>query len=84
ITIGPDMQNNRYPKWDEVFTAESPEVIRGGRKVGELCGNPSHRFNWGLDYCYKLKNESRYKMEVVCEDTIPHNTMSIDFVVKKL
>jgi len=84
ITIGPDMQNSRYPKWDEVFTENDVEVKRGERKVNELKGNPSHRFDWGLDYCYKLKNESRYKTEVVCEDTIPHNTMSIDFVVKKL
>ena len=84
ITIGPDMQNNRYPKWDAVFTAESPEVISGERKVGELVGNPSHRFDWGLDFCHKLKNESKYEMDVVCEDTIPHNTMSIDFVVRKL
>ncbi len=84
ITIGPDMQNGRYPKWDEVFTETSPEVIRGERKVGEIVGNPSHRFNWGIDFCYKLKNESRYKTEVVCEDTIPHSTMSVDFVVRKL
>lgn len=84
VTIGPDMQNGRYPKWDEVFTESSPEVIRGERKAGEIVGNPSHRFNWGLDFCYKLKNESKYKTEVVCEDTIPHNTMSIDFVLKRL
>jgi predicted SAM-dependent methyltransferase len=32
ITIGPDMQNNRYPKWDAVFTAESPEVIKWRKK----------------------------------------------------
>ncbi len=84
VIIGPDMQNSRYPRWDEKFTAESPEVIKGERQVGELVGNPSHRFDWGLDFCYKLKNESRYKSEVVCEDTIPHDTMSIDFVIKKL
>ena len=78
------MQNNRYPKWDAIFTEESPEVINGERKVGELVGNPSHRFNWGLDFCHKLQNESRYKTELVCEDTIPHNTMSIDFVIRKL
>jgi len=84
VTIGPDMQSGRYPKWDEVFTSESLEVINGSRIVGELVGNPSHRFNWGIDFCYKLKNESKYKTEVVCEDTIPHNTMSIDFVIKKL
>jgi len=29
-------------------------------------------------------NESRYNMEVACEDTIPRNTMSIDCVFKKL
>ena len=82
VTIGPDMQNNRYPKWDEVFTEESPEVIKGERQIGDIVGNPSHRFNWGLDFCYKLKNESKYETEVVCEDTIPHTTMSIDFVIK--
>ena len=84
VTIGPDMQNNRYPQWDEKFTEESPEVIKGERQVGDTVGNPSHRFNWGLDYCHKLMNESKYKMEVACEDTIPHSTMSIDFVVRKI
>lgn len=84
VTIGPDMQNGRYPKWDEKFTAESPEVISGKRQIGETLGNPSHLFDWGLDFCYKLKNESAYKTEVVQEDTIPHDTMSIDFVIKKL
>ena len=84
ITIGPDMQNNRYPKWDEVFTEESPEVIKGERQINELKGNPSHRYDWGLDFCHKLKNESRYQTEIMQEDVIPHNTMSIDFVIKKL
>lgn len=84
VTIGPDMQNGRYPKWDEKFTAESPEVISGERQVNELKGNPSHRYNWGLDFCHKLKNESRYQTEIIQEDVIPHNTMSVDFVIKKL
>lgn len=84
ITIGPDMENSRYPKWDEKFTAESPEVIRGERQIGETLGNPSHLFDWGLNFCHKLKNESRYKTEIMQEDTIPHSSMSIDFVVKKL
>lgn len=84
ITLGPDMQNFRYPRWDEVFTAESPEVIRGERQVNEKVGNPSHMYDWGLDFCHKLKDESKYKTEIVCEDTIPHNTMTIDFVIKKI
>ncbi len=84
ITIGPDMGGGRYPKWDEKFTAESPEVISGERQIDEIIGNPSHLYDWSLNFCYKLKNESRYKTEVVCEDTIPHTTCSIDFVVKKL
>ena len=56
VTIGPDMQNGRYPKWDAKFTADSPEVIKGERKIGELIGNPSHRFDWGSDFCNKLVN----------------------------
>lgn len=84
VTIGPDMQNGRYPKWDEVFGENDEEVKKGERKIGELKGNPSHRFNWGIDFCHKLMSESRYKMKVACEDTIPHTTMSIDFVVQKL
>ncbi len=84
ITLGPDMQNGRYPKWDEVFTEGDDEVKNGCRAVGELKGNPSHRVDWGLDFCHKLMNESKYKMEIECEDTVPHTTMTIDFVVKKL
>jgi len=84
ITLGPDMQNGRYPKWDERFTAEDEEVKSGKRAVGEQKGNPSHYIDWGLDLCHKLKEESKYKTEIVCEDTIPHNTMTIDFVVKKI
>ena len=85
ITLGPDMENNRYPKWDEVFTEEHEEVKSGKRKVGELIGNPSHRFDWGLTKCHELMNNSKYKMEIAQEDTIPHHsTMTLDFVVKKL
>lgn len=84
ITLGPDMQNGRYPKWDERFTEEDTEVKEGKRKAGEQKGNPSHYIDWGLDLCHKLQRESRYKTEIVCEDTIPHNTMTIDFVVRKL
>lgn len=84
ITLGPDMAGGRYPKWDERFTAESPEVISGGRKIGDQKGNPSHYIDWGLDLCHKLQAESKYKTEIVCEDTIPHTTMTLDFVVKKL
>ena len=84
VTIGPDMQNGRYPKWDEVFTENDIEVKEGKRKVNELKGNPSHQYDWGLDFCYKLKNNSKYKTEVVCEDSIPHTTMSLDFVLRKL
>lgn len=84
ITIGPDMEGGRYPKWDEKFTAESPEVIRGERLIGDTIGNPSHLFDWGIEFCRKLKNGSRYKTVVVCEDTVPHTTCSIDFVVRKL
>ncbi len=84
ITIGPDMTGNRYPKFDEVFTENDIEVKEGKRQINELKGNPSHLYNWGLEFCHKLKNESRYKMEVVQENKIPHTTCSIDFVVKKL
>lgn len=84
VTIGPDMQNDRYAKWDEVFTEEHEQVKSGKRQAGELIGNPSHRFNWGIDFCNKLKSESKYQTEIVQQDTIPHSSMSLDFIVKKL
>jgi SAM-dependent methyltransferase len=84
ITLGPDMENGRYPKWDERFTADDEEVKSGKRQVNEQKGNPSHYIDWGLTLCHKLKEESKYKLEVVCEDTVPHTTMTLDFVVKKL
>lgn len=84
VIIVPDMEGGRYPKWDERFTEDSPEVKSGKRQVGELCGNPAHRANFGVTKMQELVDNSIYKLEVVQKDTIPHNSMSLDFVVKKL
>lgn len=81
--LGPDMDGTRYPKWDEKFTASSPEVLRGERSIGDTVGNPSHLVNWDLELCHKIKEASIYKTEIVQEDTLPHNQMTIDFVVRK-
>lgn len=83
VIIVPDMQNGRYPKWDEVFTEEDADVKSGKRQVGELKGNPSHRIDFGMDVCNRISRESRYPNVVVQADTIPHTGMSLDFVVQK-
>lgn len=84
ILLVPDMFGKRYPDWDEVFLETDEEVISGKRKVNELKGNPSHRCTMGLPLLHKLQQESKYKSDIVCEDTIPHNTMTLDFVIKKV
>ena len=84
IILVPDIEGGRYPGIDEVFTAESPEVISGERRIGELCGNPSHRVTMGITYMNMLVNNSGHKLEVVQVDTIPHSTMTLDYVIKKL
>ncbi len=84
ILLVPDMFGKRYPDWDEVFTEEDEEVIQGKRKINELKGNPSHRCTMGLPLLHKLQKESKYQSEVVCEDSVPHSTMTLDFVVRKL
>lgn len=84
VIIVPDMENGRYPKWDERFTEDSPEVKSGKRQVGEICGNPAHRQDFGVKKMSELVTNSKYKLEVVQADTIPHTSMSLDFVVKKL
>lgn len=83
IILVPDIEGGRYPGIDEKFTAESPEVIKGERQAGELCGNPSHRVTMGITYMSKLVENSVHKLEVVQFDTIPHTTMTLDFVIKK-
>jgi len=84
IILVPDIAGGRYPGIDEVFTNEDNEVKEGKRQAGELKGNPSHRVNMGVDYMNKLVAESKYKLEIVQFDTIPHSTMTLDFVLKKL
>jgi len=84
IILVPDIEGGRYPGIDEVFTAESPEVISGERRIGELCGNPSHRVTMGITYMNMLVNNSGHKLEAVQVDTIPHDTMTLDYVIKKL
>jgi predicted SAM-dependent methyltransferase len=84
VILVPDMENHRYPDWDEKFTEDDEEVKRGERKVNELKGNPSHRICMGLTLLHKLKNESQYKTEIVQEDTFTHDRMTLDFILKKL
>lgn len=84
IILVPDMEGGRYPDWDEKFTEDSPEVVSGERKVGDLKGNPSHKLTMGTKKMQELVAGSQYKMEVVQYDTIPHDTMTLDFVIKKL
>lgn len=83
VILGPYMDGVRYPKWDEKFTADSPEVISGKRQIGELKGNPSHLFNWNEEVCYKLRNDSKYPTDIMQINTLPTNQMTIDFVLKK-
>lgn len=82
--LGPAMDGVRYPLWDETFSPQDAEVIAGKRRVGELKGNPSHLVNWDLELCHKIQSESKYLSEVVQENTLPDNQMTIDFVIKKL
>lgn len=84
IILVPDMENGRYPDWDEVFTDEDEEVKTGKRKAGELKGNPSHRLTMGMKCMNNLVANSKYKLEVVQADTLPHNQMTLDYVIKKL
>lgn len=84
VILIPDMQNKRYPDWNEVFKEDHPDVLSGKRQVGQLIGNPSHKVTAGSTLMHHLKNNSQYKSEIVQEDTIPHSSMSLDFVVKKL
>lgn len=83
VILVPDIEGGRYPGIDEVFTDQDEEVKTGGRKAGELKGNPAHRVNMGITYMNKLVAESAHTLEVVQFDTIPHNTMTLDFVIKK-
>ncbi len=84
VILGPDMDGVRYPKWDDKFTEDSPEVIKGERRIGQLRGNPSHRIDWNLELCHKLKNQSKYPTEIIQEDTFTHERMTIDFILKKI
>ncbi len=84
VILVPDIEGGRYPGIDEKFTTESPEVISGERKAGELIGNPAHRVNMGITYMNKLVSESVHKLEVVQFDKIPHTTMTLDYVIKKI
>lgn len=84
VILGPCMDGVRYAKWDETFTAEHPDVISGKRQIGQLIGNPSHRINWNLELCHKLRDNSQYKTEIIQEDTFPVNQMTMEFVLRKL
>lgn len=84
VILVPDMQNKRYPDWDERFTEEDEEVKSGKRQAGELKGNPSHRVTMGMTLMNKLAAESRYSTTLVQADTFPHNQMTLDYILKKV
>jgi SAM-dependent methyltransferase len=84
VILIPDMEAGRYAKWDEKFTETHPDVISGKRKVGDTIGNPAHLQDAGLNMMQKLVENSVYKIEVVQKDTIPHSSMTLDFVIKKI
>lgn len=83
VIIVPDIEGKRYPDIDEVFTAEDEEVKNGSRKIGSLKGNPSHLVRMGGTLLNELQSKSKYESEVVQKDTIPHSTMSLDFIIRK-
>lgn len=80
----PDIEGGRYPKFDEIFTSESPEVVRGERRIGDLVGNPAHKYNAGLTSLHDWVKNSKYNWEIVQENTLSHDQMTLDFVIKKL
>lgn len=84
VVLIPDMEGGRYPDWDEKFTADDVEVIKGERVIGDLKGNPAHRITAGKTMMNRLVANSEYKMNVVQVDTIPHDTMTLDFVIQKI
>lgn len=84
VILVPDMEGGRYPKIDEVFTENDEEVKSGKRIAGHLKGNPTHAWDAGITSMNEFVKNSKYKLEVVQCDTIPHSSMSLDFVVKKL
>ena len=82
IILVPDMERGRYPDWDEVFTEEDEEVKSGQRQVNELKGNPSHRCTMGMTLLNQLASRHS-NIEVVQADTLPHNRMTLDYVIQK-
>ena len=84
IILVPDMEGGRYPDWDEVFEENDIEVQRGERRVGETKGNPSHMLTMGITKMKELCANTPHAWEVVQFDTIPHNTMTLDVVIRKL
>lgn len=83
VLLVPDMGNKRYPDWDEVFTEEDEEVKSGKRRAGELRGNPSHCLTMSYELLESLTHKHS-NIKIVQADTIPHTSMSLDFVVQKL
>lgn len=83
IILVPDIEGGRYPGIDEKFTSDDEEVKKGERQIDELKGNPSHRVTMGVTYMNLLIANSKYSMEIMQFDEIPHSTMTLDFVVKK-
>lgn len=84
VILGPCMDGVRYPRWDEKFTADDIEVKEGKRQIGETKGNPSHLLDWNLELCYKLREQSKYKTEIIQEDTFDQKRMTIDFILRKI
>ena len=84
IILVPDMFNKRYPDFNETFPHDHPDVISGKRKQGELIGNPSHQITMGLPLLNQLQNNSTFKSVTIQADSLPHNQMTLDFIIRKL
>jgi predicted SAM-dependent methyltransferase len=82
IILVPDMENSRYPDWDEVFSEEDEEVKSGKRQIGETKGNPSHRLTMGMT-CLNKMAAQHSDIEVVQADTFSHDQMTLDYIIQK-
>lgn len=83
VLLVPDMENKRYPDWNEVFAEDDIEVQKGQRAAGSLKGNPAHRCTMGLTLLKNITSKHE-NAKVVQADTLDHSQMTLDFVIQKL
>lgn len=82
VLLVPDIARHRYPGIEERWSEADELVQKGERNIGDLKGNCSHRICMGLDVLHDLIKDR--KVEVVQEDTLPQDQMTLDFVIRKL